>query len=144
MSWDQLADELGTDPVLAQLDSAAIEAVVDVLAAVVYADGRASTMEVIELEAQLDRLPWLAEKKAAVHARVAAATEGRSDPAAAARRVAGALSDAGAREKVFAMAAALAAADFTVRSDERAVLESVGEGLGLDAATRARLIDAAG
>ena len=106
-AWNDFADQYGTDDALARLDTAQIEAVVDLLLLVMYADDKASVLEEMEFEDQLCKLPAIADKRAVIHARRGAAVARVKGADAGvieaiAGEVAAALTDAGARKAAFA------------------------------------------
>ncbi len=147
-AWNDFADQYGTDKALADLDSAQIEAVVDLLLLVVYADGKVSVMETMELDEALDKLPAIADKRDIANARLA---EGKArmtgpdaDLAGIAKAAADALPAGDARRIVFEMCATMAHADIQLAADESSALGIIAAALGIDAATAKGIIDAHG
>ena len=139
MSWTQLADELGTDAGLKSLDADGVAAVIDVLAAVVYADGRLGMLERNEFTEQINTLPWLAGKDPDASLSKAAGDEaGRLAMVAAAGE---ALAGKGVGAQVYRMAAEMAHADLQLHRAESALLKTIVEALGVSA-DDAKAIDA--
>ncbi|MCA9524873.1 MAG: TerB family tellurite resistance protein [Myxococcales bacterium] len=144
MTWDELADELGTDAALKGLDARGIQAVIDILALVVFADEKLSMLERSEFEDQIDSLPWLAGKDAEPALR--RAKEARTEDAwkAIVRSAAGPLRSAGVGEKVYRMAAQLAWSDLDLHRNELRALQLIAEGLGVPADKAAAIDNAIG
>lgn len=135
-AWNTFADTYGTDKALAGLDAEQIRAVVEVLLLVMYADGRASVMERMELGELLDKLPAMDGKTGVVEAHVEAAREraekaSGDDIAAFTRSAAARLPDKAARAVVFRMATALATADLQLGLPESAVLTALADAFGI-------------
>lgn len=132
-TWQQLADDLKTDPALAGLGEEQIKAVVDVLVFTIHADEVAGFMEEAELEHQLFELPWMADKEAKVEAFVHDATErakGATDEGPYREVVSAAaelLGDAAVRGKVYQMALTLANADMQIHPEEHKALTWLAE-----------------
>ncbi|MEZ4470250.1 MAG: TerB family tellurite resistance protein [bacterium] len=141
MTWDELADELGTDAALKSLDARGVQAVIDILALVVFADEKLSMLERSEFEDQIDSLPWLAGKDAEPALERARAATTEDQWKAIVRQAAGPLRSAGVGEKVYRMAAQLAWADLNMHRNELVVLQLIADGMGVPAA-RAAAIDA--
>lgn len=148
-AWNDFADQYGTDKALADLDGAQIEAVVDLLLIVMYADGKISVMETMELDEALDRLPAIADKRDVANARLA---EGKTriDGADAAtvegiaKAAAAALPAGDVRRIVFEMCATMAHADIQLAADESSALGVIAGALGIDAAAAKAIVDAQG
>ncbi len=127
-TWQQLADDLKTDPSLTDLGEEQIKAVIDVLVFTMHADEVAGFMEEMELEHQLFELPWMKDKEAKVEAFVHDATErakGVGDEAgfrAVVDTAAGLLTEKMVREKIYLMAVTLANADMQIHSEEHQAL----------------------
>ncbi|MGK0361086.1 MAG: putative tellurite resistance protein B-like protein [Bradymonadia bacterium] len=139
MSWTQLADELGTDSGLKALDADGVAAVLDVLAVLVYADGRAGILERNEFAEQINALPWLAGKDpeaALAKAKAAGDDAGRQGILAAATK---AISGKGVGAQVYRMAAELAHADHQLHRAESTLLMQLVAGLGLDEAEASKI-----
>lgn len=135
-TWTGFADTYGTDAALEGLDAEQIRAVIDVLLLVMYADGKATTMEKVELGDALLKLPSMNGKQGVVDAHVEAARERARDADAetidrVAEAAAAKITDPAAREVVFRMTVALATADLTLALDESAVLTAIATAFGL-------------
>lgn len=133
--WNQLADEISTDAEFRNLTFEGGQAVIDVLAFIVHADDRVAFLEKTQLEHTLLEMPWAEGKQAEVEACLedAVTRAGGGDWLGnfkvVAERVAGALKGARGREKVYEMAATLAAADFELADEERKALDILGDAL---------------
>ena len=139
MSWTQLADELGTDSGLKSLDADGVAAVLDVLAVLVYADGRSGILERNEFTEQINALPWLAGKDpdaALAKAKAAGDEAGRSALITAAGKT---LNGKGVGAQVYRMAAELAHADHQLHRTESALLTHLVTAMGIDEAVAAKI-----
>ncbi len=139
--WLEVADNLRTDPALADLNAEQVQLSIEIFALMVYADREASLMEQARFRESLAALPWIADKpafgEAALAQALAVAKEG--DPAAvgvAGRALGKLVADPGTREKLFRMACTLAWADSTIQTEEQALLDALAEALEIsDAAS---------
>jgi hypothetical protein len=142
-TWQQMADDLKTDPVLANLKADQIEAVISILVLTVYADEVAGFMEEAELEHMLYELPWMEDKEARAEAFVKEVTDkakGVSDEAgfrAIADAAASKLKDPVVREKAYTMAYNLACIDMNVNKAEHLALEWLADALEIPEGKRA-------
>lgn len=139
MSWTQLADELGTDSGLKALDADGVAAVLDVLAVIVYADGRAGILERNEFEEQINTLPWLAGKDpeaALAKAKAAGDEAARNALITAAGKT---LNGKGVGGQVYRMAAELAHADHQLHRTESTLLMHLVDALGVDKAEATKI-----
>ncbi len=132
-TWQQLADELKTDPVLTKLDEEHVEAIIDVLLLTMHADEKVAFMEEAEFEHLLHELPWMQDKQEKIHAHIEATTgkiktiENESDFRALADNAAKVLVEESVREKAYHMAVALAGADMELHPEEHRVLTWLAE-----------------
>ena len=141
MSWTQLADELGTDAGLKSLDGDGVAAVLDVLAAVVYADGRLGMLERNEFTEQINALPWLAGKDPEASLEKAKAAGDEAGRAAMVTAAGAQLKGKGVASQVYRMAAELAHADLQLHRTESTLLMKIVEALGVSS-DDAKAIDA--
>ena len=79
-AWTGFADTYGTDDALESLDAEQIRAVIDALLLVMYADGKATTMEQVELDDLMLELPAMKGKQGIVDFRVRDRFECNSRP----------------------------------------------------------------
>ena len=132
-SWQELADELKTDPILKDLSEAQVEAVIDVLVLAVHSKGSKSFMEEAELEHMLFELPWIKDKEDKVEAHIkeqsAKVEAAESDDALRdfAKAAATELEGSEVREKVYTMATTLAGADMEIHPAEQKVLNMIAD-----------------
>ena len=139
MNWQQLTDTLSTDAHLKALAPEAVDAVVTVLAVVMYADERVSTLEKEEFRDLVDRLPFYGDKHATaeqIDAVIAQVTDvhGEAGFKQVIDSVAVVLTEADVRAATFRMAATLAYADLDMHANESAVLGWMAAAFNLDAA----------
>lgn len=139
MSWDTFCDEFGTDDALARLSPPQIAAVIDILTAIIYADGKVTILEQHEFEDQLHALPFLADKQELVDTCAAAAVErikgGRAEDALATLigTAADTLAGLGIGLKIYTMSAELAWADLNLHANESKALGLLARAFELDA-----------
>ncbi len=144
-TWQQMADDLKTDPALATLTEDQIEAVIDILVLTIHVDEMVGFMEEAELEHMLFELPWMVDKEAKVEAFVKGATEkaqgvkSESEYHAIVDRAAEKLTDPAVREKVYAMALTLANVDMTITESEHKVLVWLANAMQIPESQRAIL-----
>ena len=134
-SWQQLADDLKTDPALTNLTTEQIGAVIDVLILTIHADEEVGFMEEMELEHQLFELPWMADKEVKVAAFIKQATakaesvKSEDDFRKIISVAAARLTEPAVREKVFSMAVSLANIDYDINQAEHLTLLWLAEAL---------------
>lgn len=147
--WKSLTEELGASPLLAALSDAQVEAVVDVLALVIYADETVAPIEVAGFNHLVFDLPWMEGRGelirgyvrgSASRARQAVASEGAAMDLA--RAAASRLEGAELRELVLRMAASLAGVDMEVAPAEALALDRVAEAFEIDRARAREIVDA--
>lgn len=142
--WQQLANELRTDPKLKDISEEQAEAIIDVLLLTIHADKKVAFMEEAEFEHMIYELPWFKSKEQHIDDYVKVATErikALEDEAsfrAAAEEAASKLDDQNVREKVYEMAVTLAGADMEVNPEELAVLGWLAECFEIPEDKRAR------
>ncbi len=141
-TWQQLADELKTDPVLEKLDEKQVESLIDVLMLVMHADEKVAFMEEAEFDHLIYELPWVESKhdKIEAHIKTTRTRLGSVDGEADYRKL---VSDAtkllvspDVRVKTYRMAVTLAEADMELHPDEHKVLTWLAEDFGIPEAQR--------
>lgn len=137
--WSEIADSLKQDEVLAGLEAAQCEAVIDALLLIIYADDEASFLELNELEHLLHELPWALKNAAEVDAYTEAsaakisAIKGDDAREAFAASLAARLGEMEVRKRTFKMAASLAYANWDASKQEHLVLMILARGLEIPA-----------
>jgi len=139
--WSDIAEQLGSDEVLKQLDRAQCEAIIDMLTLLVFADGEETFLEKTELEHLLHELPWALSNAAEVDAYRAessarskeAAAKGKEGLEAAAAQIASRLEGVDLRKKALKMAAQIAYADWDADHHEHLALHVVADAFEIPA-----------
>ncbi|MFN3202388.1 MAG: hypothetical protein ACE366_28575 [Bradymonadia bacterium] len=143
--WNQLADELSTNADLKSLTFEQGQSIIDLLAFIVHADDRVAFLEKTQLEHMLLEMPWAEGKHDEVDAYLEDAVKraGGDDwlggLKTVSQRVALAVTSIKGREKVYEMAATLAAADFEYTDEERKALGILGDALEIGADIRSAI-----
>lgn len=137
MAWNKLIDELNTQGTLSHFTEDQTQATVAILATVMHADDRVSTLEHHEFEALLAKLPFF-ESKAQTAAQVEAgiakakAAGGPDGFKAIIDAVAVHIDDAADRREVFRLAATMAYADHRLDDRESEVLDWIAAAFSID------------
>lgn len=146
-NWEEFADELRNDSVLAALTENQVEAAIDVLALSICADGSVGFLEKLELERQLAMLPWFTSKSGLLKSRIAGSLEyatGIDDEASfreVAEKAATKLGDPHVRRKIYEMAATLACADHYLHRKEKRALLWLADTFGISEADADALLE---
>lgn len=145
--WEAMAKAFNKDTTFADISQAKVEAVIDALVLVLYADGKASFMETTELEQMLHEMPWTHGRHAEVDAYTKAVTQrvkavhDDEELENFVAHIAARLDQSAEREKAYEMASRMAHADWQIHPGERATLAELAAGLEIGA-ERAQAIDA--
>ena len=137
-SWVQLAEKLSTDERLKELGVKQVQAVIDMLCLVMFADNRVSALEEVEFNECLFKLPFLDEQRDVVSSQVnlssskARYANSPEDRASIAQKAAMALKDADVDEAVLELAACMAFSDLVYHVREKEVLHALSSALGID------------
>jgi tellurite resistance protein len=137
-TWLSMADRLSTDERLTQLKTEQIQAVIDMLCLVVYADNRMSALEEVEFESALLKMPWIENKEQVVQSRINTASSAAryantpEDRKVIANKAAVFLEGSDANETVFGLAASMAFSDLVLHAREAEVLAVLSAALGID------------
>ena len=137
-SWERLTRELVRDPSMQELTDDQVRAMIDVILLTMHADRRVSPLEVAGFTHLFFDLPWLQSREELVREHIPKAAErgavagdeakGRALARDVAERLGG---DRALRERVFLMAASLAAADSAVEAGEKQALTWVADAFGI-------------
>ena len=136
-NWLELSQKINEKPLFATLTRHQLEAVIDILCLMMYADNRVSTLEEIEFRETLLRLPWLENQAPLVDGRVnVAASKARYAVTSEDRQVladsAGHhLSEEHTAETVFELAVTMAHSDLVFHEREKDVLHVLAGALGI-------------
>ena len=137
-TWLKMADHLSTDERLTQLNTEQIQAVIDMLCLVIYADNRMSALEEVEFESALLKMPWIENKEQIVQARINTASSTAryantpEDRKGIATKAAKFLEHDGVNEAVFGLAASMAYSDLVLHAREAEVLTVLAAALNID------------
>ena len=149
-TWRTLADEMGTDDALTNMNDTQITAVIDGLSLIMYADEKVTMLERHEFEDLLCSLPWMDKKHDMVESYLEKALDqakGATDSKVfdeIARHAAAEIADQAARLKVFAMAAAMAYADLRLDARESEALKHLAEAFEISDGDAQRILADAG
>ena len=137
-SWVQLAEKLSTDNRLRELRVKQVQAVIDMLCLVMFADNRVSALEEVEFNECLFKLPFLDEQRDVVSSQVnlssskARYANSPEDRANIAQKAADELQGSEVGEAVFEMAACMAFSDLVYHVREQEVLRVLSSALALE------------
>lgn len=146
-AWEQMASELVDDPEMKGLTDGQVGAVVDVLALTIHADRKVTPVEVAGFNHLFFDLDWLEGRHDLVRELVPksaakASVDGDRDQGLAlARAAAEVLGSDSLKERVFVMAASLAAVDMKMTPAENEALGWVAEAFGIDEEQRSKIIE---
>ena len=138
LNWLEASQGINGRSVFNSLNRAQVEAVIDILCLMMYADNRVSTLEEVEFKDVLLRLPWLQEQEPLVNGRInVSASKARYASSTEDRRViadtaAKALDDDHIAESVFELAITMAHSDLVFHEREKDVLDVLAQSLGID------------
>ena len=137
LNWLEASQGINGRSVFGSLNRAQVEAVIDILCLMMYADNRVSTLEEVEFKDVLLRLPWLQEQEPLVNGRInVSASKARyastqEDRKVLAETAAQALGDQTINESVFELAVTMAHSDLVFHDREKEVLDVLAKSLGI-------------
>jgi len=137
-TWIQLAEKLSKDDRLGHLKVHQVQAIIDMLCLVMFADNRVSALEEVEFNQCLLKLPFLDEQRDVVSSQVnissskARYANSPEERAQIAEKAASALGASDVHSVVFEMAACMAFSDLVYHVRESEVLAALSSALQID------------